>query len=110
MDENWVKYTVDYGAYARTYETHFKEIDSIQFIDDGPLGGPLFGSRYIVKVKTTDFSYINVIVKLDSVKSASGFHMTYNGREYIGSGTRARLRIDVVRHEIERKLDRMETV
>lgn len=34
MDKNRVKYTVDYGAYARTYEKRFMKIDSIRFIDD----------------------------------------------------------------------------
>ena len=104
MDENWVKYTVDYGAYARTYERRFWKIDSIRFIDDDPL----FGPRYVVKVMSSNFSYINVIVELNSEASSSGFSMTYNGREYIGSGSIERLRSDLAREEIERKLDRME--
>ena len=104
MGENWVKYTVDYGVYARTYETRFWKIDSIRFIDDEPV----FGPRYVVKVVTSNFSYINAIVELNSKKSASGFQMTYNGLEYIGSDSIERLRIAVARHEIEKKLDSME--
>lgn len=104
MDKNLVKYTVDFGDYARTYERSFMKIDSIRFIDDEPL----FGPRYVVKVVTSNFSYINAIVVLRNEKSASGFRMEYNGREYVGSGSIERLRSDVAREEIERKLDRME--
>lgn len=104
MDKNWVKYTVDYGAYARTYEKRFMKIESIRFIDDFPLSEP----RYVVRVMTSNFSYIGVVVELRQEKSASGFRMEYNGREYIGSGSIERLRSDLAREEIERKLDRME--
>lgn len=45
----------------------------------------------------------------DNEKSASGFRMEYNGREYIGSGSIERLRSDLAREEIEKMLDRMET-
>lgn len=65
--------------------------------------------RYIVKVVASNYSYINVIVEPDNEKSASGFRMEYNGREYIGSGSIERLRSDLAREEIEKMLDRMET-
>ena len=104
MDENWVTYTVDFGAYVRKYETWFNRIDDIRFVDDKSLQGP----RYIVKVRSADSAYIDVIVELNSVESSTGFRMTYNGREYVGSGSIESLRSDVAREEVERMLDRME--
>ena len=99
-------YTVDFGAYFRKYETWFRRIEEIRFVDDKSLQGP----RYIVKVRSANLAYINVIVELNSVESSTGFRMTYNGREYIGSGSIERLRIDVAREEVEMMLGRMEAV